>query len=111
MDEAVSLAGGLRNDVAHGVVQHFKMNGKDYGAFLFPPYYNTGRTTPYLTDEEGPPDFMWSDFRFTSADILEIEKRFGELKRVIADQFVTLCSPRPDGSIPFVKAVTGKAAL
>ena len=104
--DAVSGASKLRDDIAHGIVQHFKLNDIDYGAFLFPPYYNTGRTKPYLTNDDGPPDFGWSDFRFTSEDILGIECRFGELKQLIAHQFVNLSSPRSDGSIPLVEALT-----
>ena len=104
--DAVSRASKLRDDIAHGIVQHFKFNNIDYGAFLFPPYYNTGRTTPYLTNDDGPPDFGWSDFCFTSEDILGIERRFGELKQIIAHQFVILSSPRENGSIPLVEALT-----
>lgn len=103
--DAVSRASKLRDDIAHGIVQHFKIDDIDYGAFLFPPYYNTGRTKPYLTDDDGPPDFGWSDFRFTSKDILEIERRFGELKQLIVHQFEISSSPRPDGSIPLVEAL------
>lgn len=108
--EAVSFASKRRDDIAHGIVQHFVMHEDekttDYGAFLFPPYYNSGRTSPYLVGEGLPPDFLWSDYRFTSNDINELEKKFGELKST-AREYVRLCAKR-DGKIPFVEAITGK---
>ena len=114
--QAVSRASKRRDDIAHGMV-HFHSSvidpdgkpTKNYGGFLFPPYYNTARTKASFVlvpgEEVMPPDFHLSDFRLTSGDILEWEKRFGQLKRVIAD-WENLMAKR-DGKIPFVEAVTG----
>lgn len=116
--ESTAAASKRRDDIAHGIVRHHKyrqLGGKteDHGAFLFPPYYNTGRTKASFVIEPGeeilPPDFHLSDFRYTSADILEFEKRFGQLKRVVSDHYSTLCAKDHNGRIPFVEAVTGES--
>lgn len=103
--ECVSFASRRRDDIAHGIVQHIRVDSTDYGSFLFPPYYNSARTSPYVLGD-GPPNFGLSDFRYTSAQINEFERRFGQLKTVARD-WLPLMSRRTDGRIPFEIAVTG----
>jgi hypothetical protein len=108
--EAVSFASKRRDDIAHGIVQQIGLDRIDYGAFLFPQYYNSARTKPYIVVGDGPPtppDFRFMDYRFTSSDILEFEKRFGDLKQVVV-QFANLSGRGKADKIPFVAAVTGE---
>ena len=46
--DAVSGASKLRDDIAHGIVQHFKLNDIDYGAFLFRERARNGSGAPPL---------------------------------------------------------------
>jgi hypothetical protein len=106
--DITSVASKRRDDIAHGIVHHIRVGDSDEGAFLFPPYYNSARTT-ILTEADGSQNVWVADFRFTSENILEYERRFGELKRLIADQYLPLAKKDAKGKIPFVLAVTGKA--
>lgn len=52
--------------------------GKDLGAFLFPPSYNTQRT--YAFPRPDDPNTIWTEkLRYTFADIMELAKKFHEL--------------------------------
>lgn len=105
--EIVGEASKRRDDIAHGIVHHVKVGDSDEGPYLFPPYYNTARTT-LITEGDGSQRYWVADFRFTSLIILNYEKQFGELKRLIADRCIPLTQRQPNGKIPFVEAVTGK---
>ena len=109
MIETVTLASKRRDDIAHGIVHHVRGGDVEEGAFLFPPYYNSGGTSAYVVGD-GSTSMWFADFRFTSADILETEKRFGELKTIITDQYIINTARGSDGAIPFIEAVTGAAA-
>ena len=106
---AVQLAAKRRDDIAHGVVEGYTIDGVHIGAFLMPPEYNTGRTTAFITDLQDPLSFKRAKYRYTADDIKEITSKFRELERAIWDLFV-LMRKDTDGRIMLVKAVETEEA-
>jgi len=68
-----------RDDIAHGIATAIKIDNKSYGAFLFPPSYNTQRTYPYFINAPGVRAYMAEKFRYTAEDIRGFRLKFSEL--------------------------------
>jgi hypothetical protein len=89
--DAVSDASRLRDDVAHGVVWgNTRVDDKDFGAYLVPPEYNSGRTSAFIEDSDDPLRFNRADYRYISEDINLISHKFGILRRAIGDYSVSI---------------------
>lgn len=100
--EGVSFASKRRDDIAHGIViDGIRVDGADYGVFLMPPEYNTGRTHAFI-DLNDPLGFMRARYRYVADDIESISKKFEKLREVIRNYLLSCC-PRNDGSIPLVE--------
>jgi hypothetical protein len=103
--EAISDASKLRDDIAHGIVKDgIVIEGKNHGAFLMPPEYNTGRTEAFWTDRSDPFGFMHAVYRHASADIMSIEAKVSQLRQTIL-QYTISCI-RVDGKVPVVEKLT-----
>jgi hypothetical protein len=107
---AVQWASNRRDDVAHGVTQGTTLDDVPYGYFLFPPDYNSERTTAFLYPEKGDPlYFKAAKYRYTSDQISEFGNKFQQLQSAIQGHTVLI---RKDGSdVLFVRAVTGGNAI
>lgn len=107
---AVAWASRRRDDIAHGIVKGYVLDGRAYGSFLFPPDYNTQRTTPWVDASDNDPlRFMMTKYRFVSADIYRLANRFTALREAIKGHKDLI---RRDGkTIIFVRAVLGGSAL
>jgi hypothetical protein len=109
--EAVSFASKRRDDIAHGTVSRHRVDGKPFGSFLQPPHYNTERTKAYARlDEDDPLYFLFTDFRYVSADISAFDTKFQELGAAI-HYLAGFIRKLDDGSILFVRAIRGDPVL
>jgi hypothetical protein len=107
---AVQWASNRRDDFAHGVTLGNTFDNVPYGYFLFPPDYNTERTTAFLYPEKGDPlYFTAAKYRYTSDQIAEFGKKFQALQFAIQGHTGLI---RKDGNdILFVRAVVGGDAI
>lgn len=91
--KAAELAAKLRDDIAHGIgIVDLEVvtsrNGKvvkeeQFGSFLMPPEYNTGRTHTHIIDHEHPSSAYRARYCYNSSDIERIKLKFWELKSII----------------------------
>lgn len=82
-------ASGRRNDIAHGRAHPLTVNSQPLGAFLFPAPYNTGRNSLFPAIDDGDPfSVMTGKYRYTSAHIIGIGNKFGELTMKIIEYMV-----------------------
>jgi hypothetical protein len=82
--DAVARASRRRDDLAHGIALGQQFDERSFGAFLFPPDYNTPRTHMYADTGDGDPLFFtMTKYRFTSQQIMEFANRFNQLKEAI----------------------------
>ena len=77
------------------------MNGDDYGVFLMPPEYNTGRTHAFF-DKDDPLGFMRARYSFVADDVKDITGKFEKLQQTIRDYMLNCCL-RSDGKVPIVE--------
>src|SRR5262249_21389834 len=103
--EAISFASRRRDDIAHGIARRITLDQKPLGWFLFPANYNTERTKAFGRDKSDPLYFTFTEFRYTSDQIKDFARKFGELKLLVFTQ-TNLIRKLEDGSILSVKAVT-----
>jgi hypothetical protein len=73
--EAISWASKRRDDIAHGIAKSITLDQKPFGWFLFPANYNTERTKAFGTNDESDPlYFTFTDFRYTSDQIKDLQE-------------------------------------
>jgi len=96
LKRCIELAGHRRNEIAHGKVLDIQINSSDadglpvanrLGAYLVAASYATGRHQPFHRDID-PNDkliFIRSNYRYTSADIIEFAGKFNALQLKIYD--------------------------
>jgi hypothetical protein len=98
---AVQWASKRRDDIAHGVVQGVKIDNRDYGHFLFPPEYNTGRTHLYSEPSADPLQLIPSKYRFVDTEVSMFSQKFADLRNAIIAFQISVV--KVDGVIPLVK--------
>jgi hypothetical protein len=82
--EGFSRASNLRDDIAHGKVITFKVDGVAKGAFMLPSDYNSGRNSPFMPGGDEPLfSMMRGKYRYVSSDILYIKIKFYHMRQVI----------------------------
>jgi hypothetical protein len=90
---------------------HYTISGKDLGAFLMPPSYNTGRTTAFADPLEADPlYFTRAKYRYVSEDIRNFGQKFQTLNHLIFN-YETLLVRREDHSIAFCEAVGASSSM
>lgn len=100
---AVGWASRRRDDIAHGIIWgNIVVDHVSYGAFLFPPEYNTGRTLAFMADTPDPLRFMRTKYRYTAANIAKWGSKFTKLRDAIIDYFKAI--KREDGRFPVLEA-------
>src|ERR1039458_755593 len=91
-----------RDDIAHGVAGSYMDEGIEYGVFLTPPDYNTGRTFARAPiNKKIPLSYLTARYRFTSADIMKMANKFDQLEEVLRIFYISLV--KVDGVIPLVR--------
>lgn len=93
--EHAAHAAARRNDIAHGSVITVQIEGVNRGSFLCPATYRTKGNDlipvmlldPESTDEFG---FLTAQFRFTSADMVQISSQFEKLYQAVAEMNLRL---------------------
>lgn len=84
----IGKASGKRNEIAHGIVTSFILDGKDHGFFLVPASYisrkNEAKTLEWWnkmssTSQENQFDVFGSKYRYTSSDIDHFSGLFDKL--------------------------------
>jgi hypothetical protein len=97
---AVEWASKRRDDIAHGIVRGYVVGTKDFGFFLTPPNYNTGRTTKRPSvDNFG--FFSTAKYRYTRDDIKSLADKFLGLHFLVTDLANRL--RKEAGVIPLVR--------
>lgn len=114
--ETIGRASQRRDDIAHGIIwdqiaiRHDDERGRvEYGAFLLPPEYNSGRTHAF--GDDGRKSFLlfeMTKYRYTSADINDIGRKFLQLGVCVSD-YANLILKR-DGKIPLVESILAEQA-
>src|SRR5262249_32790985 len=100
---AMGRASKRRDDIAHGIIWGgIKIEHMDYGSFLMPPEYNTGRTFAFMPDTPDPLRLMRAKYRYTAANIENWGSKFIELRDAIIDYFKAI--KREDGRFPVLEA-------
>lgn len=92
----IAKASGRRNEIAHGIVTAFELDGKKHGHFLVPASYNSRKTAArtnewWLKLASDPEDqFMvfGGKYRYTSADIAHFTRLFAILNQQIHGFFM-----------------------
>ena len=99
--EHFQKASAIRNNIAHGYVTSFMMDGNDRGTFLVPPQYNSTKTTAFVMRDHTAPgedisSVMGIDYRYTSGDIDGFSGKFRALAALAAKFHMTMTSYWPN---------------
>lgn len=101
---AVQWASRRRDDIAHGIIwAGIKIDNVDYGSFLMPPEYNTGRTFAFMADTPDPLRLMRAKYRYTANNIQEWRSKFAGLREAIWSYTLTI--KREEGRFPALEAL------
>lgn len=87
--KARRLASARRNEIAHGMATHYSTPAEpQHGAFLVPPFYNTGKTEAYVDpDDDDPLAVFKGKYRVDADDISTFSVKIQRLYRV-AESYV-----------------------
>ena len=109
--QTVGYASKRRDDIARGITLGQRLDGKNFGYFLFPPDYNTARTLPFADVDEGDPlRHTLTKYRFISEDIRAFGRKFHELQDAIRNH-AGLIRRDDKGRILFARFAMGLSYL